>query len=115
MQKIADSTQVIFKTRSLDLSERETFAQIFTDNYSVETSAISYQNVSETISKEMTSDAVWAVIIAVVLMLVYIWFRFDDLRFAASAIAALLHDILVVLTCYALLRFLWDQPLLQLC
>ncbi len=104
VQKIADTTQVIFKTRSLELSERETFAQIFKDNYSVETDAISYQNVSETISKEMTADAVWAVIIAVILMLIYIWFRFDDFRFASSAIIALLHHILVVLTCYSLVR-----------
>ncbi len=104
VQKIADTTQVIFKTRNLELSERETFAQIFKDNYSVETDAISYQNVSETISKEMTADAVWAVIIAVILMLIYIWFRFDDFRFASSAIIALLHDILVVLTCYSLVR-----------
>ncbi len=104
VQKIADTTQVIFKTRNLELSERETFAQIFKDNYSVESDAISYQNVSETISKEMTADAVWAVIIAVILMLIYIWFRFDDFRFASSAIIALLHDILVVLTCYSLVR-----------
>ena len=104
VQTLADSTQVVFKTRNLELSEREAFAKIFEDNYSVESSAISYQNVSETISKEMTSDAVWAVLIAVILMLIYIWFRFSDFRFASSAIIALVHDILVVLTCYALLR-----------
>lgn len=104
VQKIADSTQVIFKTRNLELSERDAFANVFIENYSVEESAISYQNVSETISKEMTSDAVWAVAIAVVLMLIYIWFRFSDFSFASSAIIALVHDILVVITCYALLR-----------
>ncbi len=104
VQKIADSTEVIFKTRNLDLQEREQFAQIFTDHYSVDANTISYQNVSETISKEMTSDAIWAVAIAVVLMLIYIWFRFNDFRFASSAIIALLHDILVVITCYALVR-----------
>ena len=37
-------------------------------------------------------------------MLIYIWFRFNDFRFASSAVIALLHDILVVLTCYALVR-----------
>ena len=104
VQKIADSTQVIFKTRNLELAERETFANVFAENYSVESKDISYQNVSETISKEMTSDAVWAVVIAVILMLIYIWFRFNDFRFASSAIIALLHDILIVLTCYALVR-----------
>ncbi len=104
VQKIAGTTQVIFKTRNLSLDERETFAQLFIDNYSVDEKSISYQNVSQTISKEMTSDAIWAVVVAVILMLIYIWFRFSDIRFASSAIIALIHDILVVITCYALVR-----------
>ena len=37
-------------------------------------------------------------------MLIYIWFRFSDARFAVSAILALVHDVLVVLTCYAVIR-----------
>ncbi len=37
-------------------------------------------------------------------MLIYIWFRFKDIRFGASAIIALIHDVLVVLTVYALMR-----------
>lgn len=104
VQKVAGTTQVIFKTRSLELEERETLAQVFTDQYSVDEKSISYQNVSQTISKEMTSDAVWAVVIAVILMLIYIWFRFSDIRYASSAVIALIHDILVVITCYALVR-----------
>ncbi len=50
----------------------------------------------------MKSDAIVSVIIAATLcMLVYIWFRFTDVRFAASAVLALLHDVLVVLAFYA--------------
>ena len=37
-------------------------------------------------------------------MLLYIWFRFKDIRFATSAVAALLHDVLVVLAFYAVAR-----------
>ncbi len=74
------------------------------DEYAVDQKNISYQNVSETISKEMTSDAIWAVVIAVILMLIYIWFRFSDIRYASSAVIALIHDILVVITCYAIVR-----------
>ncbi len=104
VQKIAGSTQVIFKTRNLELEEREQLAQVFVDEYAVDQKNISYQNVSETISKEMTSDAIWAVVIAVILMLIYIWFRFSDIRYASSAVIALIHDILVVITCYAIVR-----------
>ena len=52
----------------------------------------------------MRQDAVVAVIVATVFMLLYIWFRFKDIRFASSAVLALLHDVLVVLTFYAVSR-----------
>jgi len=45
-----------------------------------------------------------AVIIATICMLLYIWFRFKDLRFAGSAVLALIHDVLVVLTFYVISR-----------
>jgi len=104
VQKVAGTTQISFKTRSLSLEERDALNQVFINNFSVDESTISSQNISQTISKEMTSDAIWAVVIAVILMLIYIWFRFSDFRFASSAIIALIHDVLVVLTTYALLR-----------
>ena len=59
-------------------------------------------NISSTISSEMRSDAIVAVIIATICMLIYIWFRFKDIRFASSAVIALVHDVLVVLAFYAL-------------
>ena len=52
----------------------------------------------------MRMDAVIAVIIATIFMLLYIWFRFKDIRFATSAVVALLHDVLVVLAFYAIAR-----------
>ena len=45
-----------------------------------------------------------AVVIATILMLLYIWLRFKDIRFASSAVVALLHDVLVVLAFYAVAR-----------
>ncbi len=51
----------------------------------------------------MKSDAISAVILATICMLIYIWFRFKDIRFATSAVIALLHDVLVVLMCYVVL------------
>jgi SecD/SecF fusion protein len=104
VQKVADSTGVIFKTRNLSLEERESFNKVFVDNYSVDEDTISSQSISSTISSEMTSDAVVAVIIAVILIMIYIAFRFQDFRFASAAVIALIHDILLVLASYALVR-----------
>ena len=52
----------------------------------------------------MRTDAIVAVIIATLCMLVYIWFRFKDIRFATSAVIALVHDVLVVLAFYVIAR-----------
>ena len=70
----------------------------------VDASTITSQSISSTISGEMRSDALKAVIVSCIFMLLYIWFRFKDIRFAASAILALVHDVLVVITVYALVR-----------
>ena len=56
------------------------------------------------VSSEMRRDAIVAVIVATICMLLYIWFRFKDIRFASSAVLALLHDVLVVLAFYAIAR-----------
>ncbi|MCD7981448.1 MAG: protein translocase subunit SecD [Clostridiales bacterium] len=104
-QKVSDSTDVIFKTRTLSLDEREELVSTLEENFGVTEDDISEsQNISSTISSEMRQDAIWAVIIATICMLIYIWFRFKDIRFAGSAVIALVHDVLIVLAFYALSR-----------
>ena len=103
-QKANGSNRVIFKTRTLDLSEREELNKQLEDNFGVKESDIQSENISGTISSEMRHTSVVAVIVAVILILFYIWFRFRDLRFATSAILALCHDVLVTISVYALAR-----------
>ena len=103
-QKVADTNQVIIKTKTLSLDAREALNKTLADNFKVDESLITAENISSTVSKEMRQDAIMAVIIATIFMLIYIWFRFKDIRFAASAVTALLHDVLVVLAFYAVAR-----------
>lgn len=104
MQKVVGSNDVKIKTRELSVAEREELNQLMTDEFGVDASKITAQNISSTISGEMRRDAAVAVIIATVCMLIYIWFRFKDIRFASSAVLALVHDVLVVLAFYAVSR-----------
>ena len=53
------------------------------------TQDIQSQNIGSAISSEMRTQSVVAVVIAAFFMLLYIWFRFKDIRFAGSAILAL--------------------------
>lgn len=104
VQTVADSNQVIFKTQTLDLEKREAFAKYMADEFGVEEKDITTENISSTVSSEMRVDAIIAVVIATIFMLLYIWLRFKDIRFATSAVLALVHDVLVVLAFYVIAR-----------
>lgn len=104
VQTVANSNQVIFKTQTLDLEKREAFARYMADEFGVEEKDITTENISSTVSSEMRVDAIIAVAIATVFMLLYIWLRFKDIRFATSAVVALIHDVLVVLAFYVIAR-----------
>ena len=103
-QKVSGTKQVIIKTKTLSLAKREQVNKALKTTFGVKESDITAENISSTISGEMRRDAVIAVIVATIFMLLYIWFRFKDVRFATSAVAALLHDVLVVLAFYAASR-----------
>ncbi len=102
--KVAGSNQVIIKTRTLNVEEREKFNDVMVNNFGVDESSITAETISATVSSEMQRDAIQAILVATVLMLLYIWFRFKDIRFGASSVIALLHDVLVVLAFYAIVR-----------
>ena len=104
-QKVAGTNEVIIKTRTLTVEERQALDQAMVDNFGVEAEKITAESISGAISKEMKEDAIIAVIIATICMLLYIWLRFKDIKFAGSAVLALLHDVLVVLAFYALLKW----------
>ena len=102
--KVVGTNQVVIKTRSLNQSEREALQSALVEKFGVDDSTISTESISSTVSSEMRRDAIVAVIVATICMLLYIWFRFKDIRFASSAVFALLHDVLVVLAFYAIAR-----------
>ena len=105
VQKVAGSNQVIFKTRTLEVEEREALDSMLEENFELDDAyPITAETISSTISSEAQTDAVVAVAIATVCMLLYIWFRFKDIRFGASAVIALIHDVLAVLAFYAVTR-----------
>lgn len=104
IQTVQDSNEVIFKTGTLDVETREKLNQLFVTDFGVEETKITSETISSTISNEMKADTILAVVIAIICMLIYIRIRFSDIRFGVSSIAALLHDVLVVLAFYALAR-----------
>ena len=103
-QQVQGSNDVVIKTAELSLETRQALNAALVSKFGVDEAGITAESISSTVSGEMRSDAFVAVILATVCMHLYIWFRFKDIRFAASAVAALVHDVLVVLAFYALAR-----------
>ena len=104
-QKVAGTNEVIIKTKTLNVDQRQALEDAMVENFGVEAEKITAESISGAVSAEMKQDALWAVIVATILMLLYIWFRFKNIKFAASAILALVHDVLVVLTFYAVAKW----------
>ncbi len=104
VQKVEGGNEIIVKTRELDELERQELEDLFVNEFGVDEGSIQSQTIGATISGEMKKDSIIAVSIAIVCMLIYIWFRFSDWRFGVSSVMALFHDVLVVLAFYAIAR-----------
>ena len=103
--KVQGTNEVIIKTRSLSVEERVALDSALSEKFGVDQEKITAESISGTISGEMRRAAFMAVIVALFLMMIYIRFRFADIRFATAAIACLAHDVLVLITFYAIFRW----------
>ncbi len=98
---VKGTNEVIFKTKTLNSEQREEMAEFFESKYNVNKELIKSETISPTIGRESQRQTIIAVLIACVCMLIYIWFRFKDIRFGASSVLALAHDVMVTLAFYA--------------
>ncbi len=102
--RVSGENTYVIKTSELTQEERNLLITALSDTYGVSDDLINTENISGSVSNEMKAEALKAVIIAVCCMLIYIWFRFKNFNFAFSAVLALMHDVLIVLTLYAIAR-----------
>lgn len=65
---------------------------------------LTIQNVSATISSEMLKNSIVSVVVACIAMLIYVSLRFKDAKKGTAAVLCLVHDALIVLGAYAVLR-----------
>ena len=103
-QKVTGTNEVIIKTKTLSVDQRQALNDALVENFGVEEDKITAESISGAVSNEMKRDAIEAVIIATICMLIYIWFRFKDVIFAGSAVLALIHDVIAVILVYGLTK-----------
>ncbi len=101
IQTVDNTNQIVFKTSELDEETRTKVSDALESKFSLTNDKIESENISSTISSEMQRDAIIAVAVASILMLIYIAFRFSDVRFGAAAVIALIHDVMIVFMVYS--------------
>lgn len=103
IQKV-DGNSVSIKTQLLDREVRDTIINKICEKYGCDKNTFETEDIGATISGEMKKSAFLAVFVACIAMLIYITFRFKELKTGASCVIALCNDVLIVLGCYAILR-----------
>ena len=108
IQQVIGTNSVGIKLQSIDSEMRVALMDAVTKTYP-DAELTEANDISGTVSGEMQQAAIKATLIACVAMLLYISLRFRDFRAGGSAILALIHDVLIVLSAYALLRIPVNQ------
>lgn len=100
--KTVESTQYEIKAKDLDETKTDELFEALKEKYSLDDSSLVSQNqIGPSVGKDLTKNAIIALVIACIAMLVYIAVRFE-FNFASAAIVALLHDVLLTVSVYAI-------------
>lgn len=96
--------EISIKTIELTNEQSDEIITQIKEKYSLsQTDLLSNDKVSGTVSDRLIGDSLKAIFLALVLMLLYITFRFD-FQSGSSAIVALAHDVIIMLGFYALFQ-----------
>lgn len=106
------NTQVVIKTiKSLDNAQRNEVIDSLAAAYGItEDDVVASEQFGPSVGDELKMNAVKAVVIASIGMLIYIIFRFKSWKYGLSAVAGVLHDVLMVIAFYAIFGFTVNNP-----
>jgi len=106
------NTQVQIKTiKALDNAGRAEVFNALQEKYGLEDSAlVAAEQFGPSVGKELKQNAVTAVIIASIGMLIYIILRFKSWKYGFAAVVGVAHDVLMVLAFYAIFGYTINNP-----
>ena len=76
-----------------------------------ETSLSKVSNFTPSVAQTLRDQAVVAVVLSLMAIVAYIWFRFGSLRYGLAAIVALVHDVTIALGAVAASHYLFQSPI----
>ena len=106
------NTQIVIKTiKSLENAERSEIIDTLGAKYGItQDDVLASEQFGPSVGNELKANAVKAVIIAAIGMLIYIIFRFKSWKYGLSAVVGVAHDVLMVIAFYAIFGFTVNNP-----
>ncbi len=105
IQKIVGTNEVSVKMKEIDQEVRVKMIDEILSYYDLtEDAIIDVSSISATISDEMRASAIVAVLLSTIAIMIYVSFRFRDLKTGISSVLALVHDAILVLLFYMAFR-----------
>ena len=106
------NTQIVIKTiKSLENAERSEIIDTLGAKFGItQDDVLASEQFGPSVGNELKANAVKAVIIAAIGMLIYIIFRFKSWKYGLSAVVGVAHDVLMVIAFYAIFGFTVNNP-----
>ena len=104
VQEFGAPDDILIRVQQQDGSEEEQAAVIVQIKTALGDQVSEYRRtefVGPTVGGELIESAIWAVVLAIGAILVYIWFRFEW-QFGVGAVIALTHDVITTIGLFAL-------------
>ncbi len=104
-------TIVIKSTLALTNEQKNQISRAFEEEYKVDRNNIEDTTTGPSVSREIRQKAVISIIIASILMLIYVTFRFEW-KYGVAAVFALIVDVLVIVSTYGIFNLQIDSSLI---
>lgn len=107
-----NNEQIVIRTiKSLDSDKRAEVIGTINETFgTTEDDVVAEELFGPSVGKELRNNAILAILIAAVCMFIYIRIRFSQWKFGGAALLGVLHDVLIVISFYAIFNITVNNP-----
>ena len=108
----SDNSQIVIRTiESLEKAERAEVIDAINEEFgTTDEDVLAEEFFGPSVGKELRNNAILAIIIAAICMMIYIRIRFRQWKFGGASMLGVLHDVLIVISFYAIFGITVNNP-----
>ena len=108
----SDNTQIVIRTiESLEKADRAKVIDTMNETFgTTDEDVLAEEFFGPSVGKELRNNAILAIIIAAICMMIYIRIRFRQWKFGGASMLGVLHDVMIVISFYAIFGITVNNP-----